>query len=169
MKYANGLLFSPDMKHVALLEKNRPAFLSGKLCPVGGHVEAGESPAEAMARKYLEEAGVQIEPDQWVPLALTKTRDQGAMLATFFAVSDRVQESTTCTQERVIVMATSEAVLQCLEIPNSVADDLLVFIALAVKASTTPQPVASFDNFSEIAQISEDLFSTKKKKTLAKP
>ena len=169
MKYANGLLFSQDMQTVAVINKNRPAYLAGKLSPAGGHVELGESPANAMSREYEEEAGVWIAVEDWRPLAVTKTRDQGALLATFFALSDLVHESETKTEETVIVMKTADLVLQCLQHPNSVADDLLIFIALAKKTQTMPQPVAAFDDFSAIDEQTENEMFMKTKKTMAKP
>lgn len=43
---------------VALVQKLRPSWMAGKLNGVGGHIKENESPAEAMAREFHEEAGV---------------------------------------------------------------------------------------------------------------
>jgi 8-oxo-dGTP diphosphatase len=50
-----GFLFTPDRSQVALLVKNRPAKLAGRLNGLGGAIEAGETPSAAMAREFEEE------------------------------------------------------------------------------------------------------------------
>lgn len=169
MKYANGLLFSSTMEHVAVIEKSRPARFAGKLFPGGGHVEMGESPAEAMAREGEEELGVLIAPEDWTPIAITKTTDNGELMATFFAVSDRVFDARTCSEETVHVMKTSDLVLQCLQKPDTVATDLLTFIALAQHAHAKPQQVAHFDRWTEVDPNPEDGIFSKTKRTSLKP
>jgi 8-oxo-dGTP diphosphatase len=61
--YACGFLFSTDRSRVLLIRKNRPAWQAGKLNGVGGKLEAGESPLDAMRREFREEAGLRI--DDW--------------------------------------------------------------------------------------------------------
>lgn len=63
--YVVGLAFSECGKHVLLVRKNRPAWMKGKWNGVGGHVEAGEQPLEAMAREFLEETGVDTPFSAW--------------------------------------------------------------------------------------------------------
>lgn len=58
--YVCGFLFSPDRSAVALIRKRRPAWQAGRLNGVGGKVESGESPGEAMVREFWEEAGVEV-------------------------------------------------------------------------------------------------------------
>lgn len=55
-----GFLLSLDGQEVLLVRKNRPAWQKGKLNGVGGHVEEGETPEEAMAREFLEETGSKV-------------------------------------------------------------------------------------------------------------
>jgi 8-oxo-dGTP diphosphatase len=55
--------FMTVMENVALIEKNRPAWQKGKYNGIGGHIEKGETPAQAMKREFFEEAGVSI--DSW--------------------------------------------------------------------------------------------------------
>ncbi len=52
-----GFAFSPDGKEIALLLKDHPENLAGKLNGLGGGVEDGESYEEAMAREFREESG----------------------------------------------------------------------------------------------------------------
>lgn len=55
-KYVVGFLF--DAKgYVALITKNRPAWQKGRLNGIGGHIEPGESPEQAIVREFKEEAG----------------------------------------------------------------------------------------------------------------
>lgn len=68
-KYCLGFLFSfsggPPV--VVLINKNRPAWMAGKLNGVGGRIEAGELPSAAMRREFNEETGVDIS--EWTPFA----------------------------------------------------------------------------------------------------
>jgi 8-oxo-dGTP diphosphatase len=56
--YCLTFAFSDDNKEVALIKKNRPHWQSGKFNGIGGKVEFGEIPLEAMAREFYEETGV---------------------------------------------------------------------------------------------------------------
>ena len=56
-KYVTGFLVNPDTNKVCLIKKNKPAWQKGRLNGVGGHIEAGESPKDAMTREFWEEAG----------------------------------------------------------------------------------------------------------------
>jgi 8-oxo-dGTP pyrophosphatase MutT (NUDIX family) len=64
-EYSVGFAFSPKNMAVVLIRKERPAWQKGKLNGVGGHVEANESPAQAMVREYQEETGVQTALTDW--------------------------------------------------------------------------------------------------------
>lgn len=59
--YVCGFLFSPDRSLVLLIRKHRPAWQAGKLNGIGGKIEPGETPRQAMAREFAEEAGVPID------------------------------------------------------------------------------------------------------------
>lgn len=56
-RYVVGFLFCRD--EVLLIEKARPTWQAGRLNGVGGHVEDGETYAQAMQREFLEETGIQ--------------------------------------------------------------------------------------------------------------
>lgn len=55
-----GFAISQDGSRLLLLEKGRPAALKGKWMGVGGHIEAGETPFEAMVREGKEEADLDV-------------------------------------------------------------------------------------------------------------
>jgi len=83
--YACGFLFSPDRSRVVLIRKNRPAWQVGKLNGVGGKIEPGENPLDAMRREFREEAGVDV-PDWEQVLTLTGADWQGHFFRSFGAL-----------------------------------------------------------------------------------
>lgn len=61
--YVCGFLFSMNglgNLEVALIQKNRPPWQRGRLNGIGGRVEKGESPRDAMVREFKEETGVEV-------------------------------------------------------------------------------------------------------------
>lgn len=64
-EYVLGFIFSTDLKRIALLRKNRPAWQAGKLNGIGGKVENGETALQAMVRECQEETGVYISELEW--------------------------------------------------------------------------------------------------------
>ncbi|HXJ56935.1 MAG TPA: NUDIX hydrolase [Verrucomicrobiae bacterium] len=58
--YVAGFLFRNQGKEVALIKKRKPFWQYGLLNGVGGKVAAGETPAQAMAREFEEEAGIVV-------------------------------------------------------------------------------------------------------------
>ncbi|MFA7454893.1 MAG: NUDIX domain-containing protein [Desulfobulbaceae bacterium] len=70
--YVVGFLFSPDGKRVALLRKNHPDWQKGKLNGIGGKIETGETPLQAMVREFREKAGANVT--DWRPFCQMKWR-----------------------------------------------------------------------------------------------
>jgi 8-oxo-dGTP diphosphatase len=60
-EYVAGFLFSSDLIRVALIRKNKPDWQAGKLNAIGGKIELGETPEEAMIREFKEETDLYIE------------------------------------------------------------------------------------------------------------
>lgn len=64
-----------------LLEKGRPAWLAGLWNGIGGHVERGEYPFDAMVREAAEEAA--LPPLPWAhPGVINTTQDESDPLGT---------------------------------------------------------------------------------------
>lgn len=53
--YVCAFVFSPTEHYVALMLKARPDWQAGKYNGIGGHIEQGESPLNAMRREWMEE------------------------------------------------------------------------------------------------------------------
>ncbi len=64
-RYVRGFMFSDDWLRVLLIRKLKPKWQFGLLNGIGGHIEKGESEAEAMVREFKEETGVQTTKDEW--------------------------------------------------------------------------------------------------------
>lgn len=77
-------------KQVLLIEKNRPEWQKGLLNGVGGKIEDGEIPSEAMKREFEEETGA-ILSDSWQHAITLIDRKTGHIVYIFriFEESDR--------------------------------------------------------------------------------
>jgi 8-oxo-dGTP diphosphatase len=63
VRYVAGFAF--DEQKVLLLRKKRPAWQYGLLNGVGGKIESGETPGQAMEREFFEETGVRVPETTW--------------------------------------------------------------------------------------------------------
>lgn len=117
-EYVCGFLFSPDRSRVLLIRKRRPAWQAGKLNGVGGKIEPGETPPEAMRREFCEEAGVNVE--SWQPvLTLSGPDDAGSgrgWAGHFFRAFGDVDSPRAITDEQLEIHATAR--LPADTIPN---------------------------------------------------
>lgn len=64
-RYVAGFAFDETRNTVALVKKKTPDWQRGFFNGIGGKVEPGESPAEAMVREFHEETGVFTECSEW--------------------------------------------------------------------------------------------------------
>jgi len=61
MDYVLGFAFDCRCQQVLLIQKIKPEWQAGSLNGVGGKIEKGETPLEAMSRECWEESGIEIE------------------------------------------------------------------------------------------------------------
>lgn len=74
-EYVLGLVFDEDAIELVLVRKAKPDFQAGKLNGIGGKIEYGESPYQAMVREGVEEAGREFNWQYFTKLVF----DSGAM------------------------------------------------------------------------------------------
>lgn len=97
-EYVVGFMFDSCGAAVLLIRKNRPTWQAGKLNGIGGRVEDGETPGEAMRREFLEETGV--DHGEWQRFCTL--RDDRGWLVHFYAASGDVLKAKSLTDEKLI-------------------------------------------------------------------
>lgn len=90
-----GFLFTEGKGIVALIEKNKPEWQKGLLNGIGGKIEEGETPIQAMIREFEEEAGLYIE--DWKQFAIMQGNDWKVYC--YKAFSERIWDYSTMTDE----------------------------------------------------------------------
>jgi len=60
-EYVLCFMFNYDFSKVAMIRKRKPEWQAGLLNGIGGKVESGESPRDAMIREFEEETGYEID------------------------------------------------------------------------------------------------------------
>ena len=100
-EYVAGFLFDDDQ--VVLVKKNRPPWQAGKYNGVGGKVEPGEAPYDAMVREFEEEAGVRVE--SWKHFITLKGTQSTIYCYTAFD-ADAVYNSRTMEEEPIHAIET---------------------------------------------------------------
>lgn len=59
-RYVVGFAFTEKLDYVLLVEKRRPDFQKGLINGIGGKIDKGETPIDAMRRESLEEIGLSL-------------------------------------------------------------------------------------------------------------
>ena len=135
-QYVAGFLFSEDRAKVALIRKKRPKWQAGRLNGIGGHVEPGESPPQAMVREFAEETGLQITT--W-ELFATRT-GPGFTVRCYVAFSRFLDTVKTTTDEDVEIWYVNDLQLA------GMLPDLRVLILLALDQTGIAKPVHLIDD-----------------------
>lgn len=97
--YCLGFAFNLERTHVLLIRKNRPRWMAGRLNGIGGKIEEGETPAQAMVRECLEEAGLAIT--EWDAFGVMEGED--FEVTCFKAATDTIFDAKSMTDEIVSV------------------------------------------------------------------
>lgn len=95
--YVAGFLFGVRLRDVVLIEKQKPDWQKGLWNGVGGKIEEGESPHEAMCREFMEEAGLFI--DSWKRFCVLS--GEWGCVHFFYATSKDLLGVKTVTNEKV--------------------------------------------------------------------
>ena len=61
-QYVTGFRVDLTTGRVLLIEKKRPAWHAGQLNGIGGSIEPGETPLQAVVREFKEETGKETSP-----------------------------------------------------------------------------------------------------------
>lgn len=97
-EYVVGFMFNQSGQSVLLIHKKRPTWQAGKLNGVGGRIEDGELPAEAMRREFNEETG--MDHTDW--RCFCTLRDERGWLVHFFFATGDIMEARPMTDESPI-------------------------------------------------------------------
>lgn len=127
-----GFCFDASRQRVVLIRKNRPTWQAGKLNGVGGKVDLGEMPGEAMVREFLEETGVEVPG--WDLFCLHHDRTNSFEVYYFRAFAD-VDSCTTQTDEEVVIAPILE--VQTCEVVDSVRWLVPMALDTGVRLATT--------------------------------
>lgn len=102
MRYVAAFLFSPDLRRVALICKNKPAWQRGKLNAIGGKVEENEDLSAAARREFEEETGVLF--DGWKFFLALKVPPSSEVVHFCAGVSELVWRLGSPTSETVFLV-----------------------------------------------------------------
>lgn len=139
-EYVAGFMFSPDKKRVLLVEKNRPEFQKGKLNGIGGKIEPGEFPSNAMVREFREETGVETNDTEWDFLcSLSGGGSDGWKVYFFYCFSYKHEHAHTTTDERIYSIRVASLW------HRNIMPNLRVFIPLALDDSGLAKQVKFYD------------------------
>lgn len=64
-RYVAGFMFDEAGEEALLVRKNKPEWQRGLYNGVGGKIEAGELPIQAMIREFEEEACIKTDKREW--------------------------------------------------------------------------------------------------------
>lgn len=130
IRYVVGFIFSWDMKNVILIKKQHPDWQKGRLNGIGGSIQPGETPTEAMIRECKEETGLILKTG-WQEFLLCEDKDRQIMLYCFrnIVFGDYLKQAKTMTDEAIsIVDAETASNLS----PQSMIGNLRVLLRMAM-------------------------------------
>lgn len=122
VSYVVGFCIFLPTNEVVLIKKEKPAWQKGLLNGVGGKVEIGEVPSEAMVREFMEETGVKTQEKDWQLLSCLE--DEFGTCNFYFMKSREVLPVRSIEKEQVVVVPASN-------LPDNVVYNLRWMIPLA--------------------------------------
>lgn len=126
MNQVCGLVFSRDMGMVVLVEKKRPEWMAGMLNGVGGATKEGELRARTtMARKCLDETGLDVPLDDWQMLAEFVSPASKMRIVFFYTLADLPMEKPK-NDEQIFFIPVGDT------LPDNIVPDLSWLIPMAV-------------------------------------
>lgn len=105
-EYVAGFMFNETGDKVALVRKARPKWQEGRLNAIGGHIEEGETPRQAMVREFEEETGRKTDRTNWIPLCVLSGRDFTVHF--FYTMGWPLDDLKTLTDEEIVVVNTKD-------------------------------------------------------------
>ncbi len=123
-EYVCGFFINEFDCRVALIRKTRPMWQCGKLNGIGGKIEVGETPTQAMIREFKEEAGVKVE--DWTNTVILDGKD---FLVHFFVAFGDVYKCRSMTDEKIEIVYYKSLPTECIAnitwlIPISLMKDI---------------------------------------------
>ncbi len=100
-RYVCGFVFHPSKQLVCLIKKEKPKWQKGKWNGIGGKIEKGELPEEAMTREFKEETGVYFTSNNWTEIVTLRGDDWEVVF--FYYMSLFVMKVKTMEKEQVMV------------------------------------------------------------------
>lgn len=104
-EYVVGLAFNEARTHLALINKQRPAWQKHRLNGPGGKMEDGETPEMAISREYWEETGRLVEATRWIIVAVV---DFPLGRVYFLTTTDDIMLTRTTTDENVVLVSVND-------------------------------------------------------------
>ena len=134
-KYVCGFMFSPNGQTVVLILKKKPDWQRDRLNGIGGSIEAGETPVEAMVREFKEETGVKTSLGDWQEVVCYT--NPGIYQVHFFRAfhEDIWLVETTAPDEGDV------GLYRAIPLPRNVIFNLNWLVALCLDDCVSPQPI----------------------------
>ena len=94
-RYVLGFAFNQDKDMVLLIIKKRPEWQANHANGIGGKIEPGEKPIDAMLREFKEETGYQSLPTDWSTFGMMQGPEWLAHLFVSFTIDTDMCGTTT--------------------------------------------------------------------------
>lgn len=112
-KFVLIFIFDKGFKNVLLIHKNRPDWQKGKLNGLGGKIEKGETPKQAIVREVSEEAGLKLNLKSVKKMGVVGGKDW-RMHVFIYLYPGNLKNAKSMTDEKVTVVTCSNLPKICL-------------------------------------------------------